>query len=70
MLKKFQLKSAALLSLVLASLVASPAFAQAIDVGDAVTAIGAALVPIGLLGGAVLLVVVAIKTYKWVRRAM
>lgn len=42
----------------------------AIDVTDVVTEIGATLAPIGLLGSAVLLVVVAIKAFHWVRRAM
>lgn len=49
-------------------LVSGAALAQ--DVTGAVTAIGAAIVPIGLIGGAVLLVLVAAKIYKWVRRAM
>lgn len=63
-------KKFSLLSLVLASLIASPAFAQAVDVSDVTTAIAGAAAPIAAIGGAVLLVLVGIKVYKWVRRAM
>lgn len=62
-------KGLALFALVLASLVASPAFAQ-VDVSAVTDAISATLIPIAAIGGGVLLVYVAIKTYKWVRRAM
>lgn len=41
-----------------------------VDVSDVVAAIEAAATPIGLIGAAVLIVLVAIKVYKWVRRAM
>lgn len=51
-------------------LVAAPAFAQAIDVADVVTDIGAQAAPIALIGSAVLLLVVGIKAFKWVRRAL
>ncbi len=47
----------------------SPAFA-AVDVTATVSEITAALTPIGAIGIAVLGVLVAIKVYKWVRRAM
>lgn len=40
------------------------------DVTAVVTAIGATAAPIGAIGAAVLLVLVGIKTYKWIRRAM
>lgn len=55
-----------------AALVSSAAFAvpTAVDVTDTVATIGAQLVPIGLVGAAVLGITVAIKAYKWVRRAM
>lgn len=47
-----------------------PAAAQsAVDVSEVVTEIGNAIGPVGQIGGAVLLVLVAIKVYKWVRRA-
>lgn len=46
------------------------AFAAAPDVSGVVTGIGEATAPIGLIGSAVLLVLVAIKIFKWVRRAM
>lgn len=50
--------------------VAAPAFAQAIDVADVVTDIGAQAAPIALIGSAVLLLTVGIKAFKWVRRAL
>lgn len=55
-----------------AALVSSAAFAVPVpvDVTDTVATIGAQLVPIGLVGAAVLGITVAIKAYKWVRRAM
>jgi hypothetical protein len=49
------------------------AFAQstgAVDVTSTVSTISAQLTPIAAVGGAVLGVIVAIKAYKWVRRAM
>lgn len=49
--------------------VASAAQAAPIDVTGTVTAITDALVPIGLIGAAVLGVVVALKAFHWVRRA-
>lgn len=44
--------------------------AAAIDVGDVVTDIAAQAVPIGLIGAAVLLLIVGIKAFKWVRQAL
>ena len=41
-----------------------------VDVGDVVAAIQGAAGPIALIGGAVLTIMVGIKVYKWVRRAM
>ena len=55
------------------SLIGSPAFAQstdAVDVSGVVTKITAQLAPIGLIGVAVLGVVVAVMAFKWVRRAL
>lgn len=46
------------------------AFAAAPDVTSTVTAIGDASTPIASIGGAVLAVLVGVKIYKWVRRAM
>ncbi|WP_442684426.1 major capsid protein [Stenotrophomonas sp. JC08] len=40
-----------------------------VDVGDVVSAIQAAAAPIAQIGSAVLIVLVGIKVYKWVRRA-
>ncbi len=42
----------------------------AIDVSGVVTEISGTLAPIGLIGAAVLLVMVSIKAFKWVRGAM
>lgn len=42
----------------------------AIDVTPVVTAINDTVGPIGLIGAAVLLVVVAVASFKWVRRAI
>jgi hypothetical protein len=42
----------------------------AINVTDVVTEINDTVAPIGLIGAAVLLVVVAVAAFKWVRRAI
>lgn len=44
--------------------------AAAIDVGAVVTDIAAQATPVGLIGAAVLLLVVGIKAFKWVRAAL
>lgn len=44
--------------------------AAAVDVADVVTDIGAQATPVAAIGGGVLLLLVAIKAFKWVRRAM
>jgi hypothetical protein len=44
--------------------------AAAIDVAAVVTDIGAQAAPVGLIGAAVLLLVVGIKAFKWVRAAL
>ena len=49
---------------------ASASQAAAVDVTGVVTDIGAQAAPIGLIGGAVLLIFVAIKAFKWVRAAL
>ena len=49
---------------------ASSAFAAAPDVTAGVTEIGGAAAPIASIGAAVLLIMVGIKVFKWVRRAM
>lgn len=53
----------------LAGLLAAPAFAAPVDVTAVVTDIGAQIAPIVAIGGAVLLVLVAVKAFKWVRAA-
>ncbi|KKY05466.1 methyltransferase [Xanthomonas phaseoli pv. phaseoli] len=69
----FKNKTAALAAVGSVALVSAPAFASGgggVDVGDVVAAIQAAAGPIAAIGGAVLTVMVGIKVYKWVRRAM
>jgi len=44
--------------------------AAAIDVTAVTTDMTAQLVPIGLVGAGVLLIVVAVKAFKWVRAAL
>jgi hypothetical protein len=58
--------------LVAAGVLAATASAQAaaIDVADVVTDIGAQAAPISLIGGAVLVVYVGIKAFRWVRGAL
>lgn len=51
------------------ALAATPALA-AVDVGAVVTEIQGAAAPIAAIGSAVLIVLVGIKVYKWVRRAL
>jgi uncharacterized membrane protein len=46
------------------------AVATPIDVTSVTDQVTASLTPIGLIGLGVLLVFVALKTYKWIRRAM
>ena len=55
---------------VVLALGAAGAQAAAVDVTGVVTDIGAQAAPIGLIGGAVLLIFVAIKAFKWVRAAL
>lgn len=74
MFQKFKSKFAALLTALTFAVLAPAAFAgggsTSVDVSAVVTAIEAAATPIGAIGAAVLIVLVAIKVYKWVRRAM
>lgn len=58
--------------LVLGSLAAMSAASQAaaIDVSGVVTDIGAQAAPVGLVGGAVILIFLAVKAFKWVRAAL
>lgn len=59
---------------VLAAVLASGGFmvanAAAIDVTSVTTDITAQLAPIGAIGGGVLLVMVAVKAFRWVRAAL
>jgi len=56
----------------LPSLLLLPAVSQAaaVNVASVVTDIGAQSAPVASIGAAVLLLLVAIKAFKWVRRAM
>ena len=68
-----QLKSFRPLVGIGAALAAGMASAQtsgAIDVTDVVTKIGDQSTPIAAIGGAVLVLFVGIKAFKWVRRAL
>lgn len=67
MFKSIRSKAAALVAAL--ALVAGNA-AAAVDVTATTTEIAGASAPIAAIGGAVLLVMVGIKVYKWVRRAM
>lgn len=49
---------------------AGSANAAAVDVAAIVTDIGAQATPVAAIGAAVLLLVVGIKAFKWVRRAL
>lgn len=53
-----------------AFLAASGAQAAAVDVTAVTTDLTAQLVPIAAVGGGVLLVMVAVKAFKWVRSAL
>lgn len=60
-------------ALIAAGVIAATAAQQAqaaVDVTAVVTEIGGAAAPIAAIGSAVLLVMVGIKVFKWVRRAM
>lgn len=73
MFQKMKLRAAALLAATLGALVAGPAMATtstAPDVSAVVTAITDGATPVAAIGGAVLILLVGIKIYKWVRRAM
>ena len=50
--------------------IADTASAAGVDVSAVVTEIQGAAAPIASIGAAVLIVMVGIKVYKWVRRAM
>lgn len=73
LIQKFKSLQLALVIALVSLVAAMPAAATgpaAPDVSGVVTAIGGAAAPIAAIGGAVLLVIVGIKIYKWVRRAM
>jgi Inovirus Coat protein B len=51
-------------------LVAGAAQAAPVDVTALVADIGAQIAPITLVGGAVLLVMIAVRAFRWIRSAM
>jgi Inovirus Coat protein B len=53
-----------------AATTAATSHAAAIDVAAIVTDIAAQAAPVGLIGAAVLLLMVAIKGFQWVRKAL
>lgn len=53
-----------------ALVLASQSHAAAVDVSAVVTDIGAQATPIAAIGAAVLILMVGIKAFKWVRKAM
>jgi Inovirus Coat protein B len=63
-------KLAALAGIGLGMAATQPAMAAAIDVADVVADIGAQAAPVGLIGGAVLLIYLAVRAFKWVRSAL
>ena len=64
------MKTVQMLGLVVLAVFANLAQASAIDVTAVTTDIAAQAVPIGLVGTAVMLIFLAVKAFKWVRRAM
>ncbi|QDF99761.1 methyltransferase [Azoarcus sp. DD4] len=64
------MKRAGIPAMGLVSLVPVSAMAAAPDVTGVVTEIAGAAAPIAAIGSAVLLVIVGIKVFKWVRSAM
>ena len=65
-----QTRRAAQIAAASSLVLASQSHAAAVDVAAVVTDIGAQIAPITSIGGAVLTVYVAIKAFKWVRRAL
>lgn len=71
-MKKLALRNKLTAGAALASLsgAAAASGGGGVDVTAVVTAINGAATPIASIGAAVLIVMVGIKVYKWVRRAM
>lgn len=66
-MKNVNFRALSLLALAVGSTVAQ---AAPIDVAAVVTDIGGQAAPIALIGGAVLIIFVAVKAFKWVRAAL
>lgn len=69
-MKKFRSKLGFAAAIATASGSAAASGGGGVDVTAVVTAIQGAAAPIASIGAAVLIVMVGIKVYKWVRRAM
>lgn len=71
---KHKIKDLATTAAVGAAMLSPAAFAGggsgSVDVSSVVSAIEGAAVPIAAIGAATLIVLVGIKVYKWIRRAM
>lgn len=67
--RSFRSKLPAVAGVGTAAAVAAPAFA-AIDTTGVETAIGEAATSVATIGAAVILVMVGIAVYKWIRRAL
>lgn len=65
-----KMKTAALSAAGTALVAAQPAMAAAVDVADVVTDIKAQIASVVAIGGAVLLVYVSVKAFKYVRSAL
>lgn len=50
--------------------VSTSAFAEGIDVSTVVSQIGSCAAPIAAIGGAVLVVIVGARLWKWIRQAL
>jgi Inovirus Coat protein B len=68
-MKRFKI-AAKYCSTALSLLAAQHASAAAVDVTALVTDIGSQVAPVVLVGGAILLVLIAVKAFKWIRAAM
>lgn len=71
MFQKFRNKLGALMFALTLALFGTPAFASGgIDVTAVTSAINGAATPIASIGAAVLVILVGVKVYKWIRRAL
>lgn len=67
---KSKARAVAVTSSVAAAAVSAPVHAAAVDVSAVTTDIAAQAAPIAAIGGAVLLIYIGVKAFKWVRSAL